>query len=114
MSCCIRLFRWIFKCKRNVENILGLGLYIKVPKSVVLQRDIPWLWLGAETVDGKIHTITDMINNQLDYGDIVNHQYLKSITQLAYVDRWLYLNPVTLKEEEIPPEGLVIENDTDK
>jgi hypothetical protein len=70
---------------------------------------LPWLWLGAELRTGKIVTITDQVNKEVQVGDTVTNHYLEHLTGIYPVYRWLYLDPVTLNEQEIPLEGLTIE-----
>jgi hypothetical protein len=72
------------------------------------------MWVGAELLDGRILTLTDVINPEIEYGDIISPIFLKNLTGLKDVVRWLYLNPKTFKEEEFPPEGLVIEDDSNE
>ena len=75
---------------------------------------LPWLWIGAELETGEIVTVTEDVNQEVMYGDRVNEDYLVDVTRLFNVKRWLYLDPQTLKEEEIPLSGLLIGNDSDK
>ena len=72
----------------------------------------PWLWIGAEMPNGKIITVTDTINKYVEYNEIINVAYLETVTKIDSANRWLYLDSKTLNEQEFPPEGLVIENDS--
>jgi hypothetical protein len=74
---------------------------------------IPWLWIGAERA-GQKYTVTDLINSNLVYNVPIDVDYLTNITKIYNVDRWLYLDPMTLQELEFPLEGFVIENDTEQ
>jgi hypothetical protein len=77
----------------------------------VASKHIPWLWIGAELPNKQIITLTDEINHAIDYGDCVDEAFLQSCTKVYLVDRWLYLDSATLVEKEIPPEGLLIQDD---
>lgn len=72
----------------------------------------PWLWIGAQMPDGNIVTVTDTVNKYIEYDDIVNASYLEAVTKVDTATRWIYLDSKTLNEQEFPPEGLVIQNDS--
>ena len=73
----------------------------------------PWLWIGAELTNGKIVTVTDMVTENVEYDDVVDAAYLETITGITEgVSRWVYLDSKTLNEQEFPPEGIVIKNDS--
>ena len=95
--CCARLFTKHLEVRRS---------YMRVTK-------IPWLWVGAERAGHK-YTVTDLINSNLVYNIPIDTEYLTNITKIYNVDRWLYLDPMTLQELEFPLEGFVIENDTEQ
>lgn len=100
LFCCIRLYNRLF--------------YKKLPKQSISTSDLPWLWIGAELTNDKIETITELVNNNVDYGDIITTEFLQELSHLQNVKRWLYLDPTTLNEEEFPAEGLVIKDDSDE
>lgn len=111
MNCFYRTYRALFWCKRKYAEMFNQPEEIH---QFVSPSHLPWLWIGAEMEDGKVISITEDVNEEVRYGDCVNEDYLVDLTRLFHVRRWLYLNPQTLKEEEIPLEGLVIENDPHK
>ena len=114
MSCCYRIIRLIFWVYKTCERIFeGEPSHQPVPKNSVPVSQLPWLWIGAELQNDKIITFTERINEQVEYGDVITHEYLEQVTHTFPVKRWLYLDPKTLREEEIPPEGLTIPNDTE-
>ncbi len=80
----------------------------------VSTEHIPWLWIGAELTSGKIITLTEVVNSSIEYGDTIDQFFLEQTSGYSDVNKWLYLDPKTLKEEEIPAEGLVIEDDSDE
>jgi hypothetical protein len=75
---------------------------------------LPWLWIGTETIDGIKYSVTDEINSAIDYGDIVDSQFMRNVTGLADVIGWKYLDPTELVEKDFPSEGFLIEDDTIK
>lgn len=110
MNCCYFFVRGVFILKRKIEQ------YFYTPereKFDVSPSELPWLWLGAEMKSGVILTITEDINKIVNYGDTVTPMFLESYTEFKNVKRWLYLDSVTLIEQEIPPSGLVIRDDTE-
>jgi len=113
-SCFQKVYRVFFWCKRKCTEFFDVEDITVTDYIFVSPSHLPWLWIGAELDDGKIVSITEDVNNEVRYGDHVNEDYLTDLTRLFNVRRWLYLNPQTLKEEEIPLEGLVIENDPNK
>lgn len=62
--------------------------------------------------NGKIITVTDTVNKYVEYDEVINVAYLETVTKIDSANRWLYLDSKTLNEQEFPPEGLVIENDS--
>jgi len=84
----------------------------KVKYNLVHPSKTPWLWIGAEMPNGKIITVTDTVNKYIEYDDVVNSVYLEAATKIDNASRWLYLDSKTLNEQEFPPEGLVIKNDS--
>jgi len=110
MNCCYFFVRGIFILKRKIEQ------YFYVPEKERLEisaSELPWLWIGAEMKSGVIITLTEDINKVVNYGDTVTPFFLESYTELKNVKRWLYLDSLTLLEQEIPPSGLLIKDDTE-
>ncbi len=86
--------------------------YKKLPKQKVSTTNLPWLWIGVELKDDKIETITELVNTNVEYGDAITIEHLEALTNIKDAKRWLYLDSKTLNEQEIPAEGLVIEDDS--
>jgi len=110
MNCCYIFVRGVFILKRKIEQ------YFYSPEKERLEISasiLPWLWIGAEMKSGVIITLTEDINKIVNYGDIITPFFLESYTELKNVKRWLYLDSLTLLEQEIPPSGLVIKDDTE-
>ena len=114
MNCCCGCLYWtyraLFCCSR---------LFIK-PKiqnrkkyNSIHPSKTPWLWIGAEMSNGKIVTVTDIVNKHIEYSDVIDKKYLETVTDIKNdVSRWMYLDSKTLNEQEFPPEGLIIKNDS--
>ena len=102
----------LFSCSRIVKKFFNLNSD-QIQYTSVNPSNTPWLWVGAELTNGKIVTVTDTLNKHIQYGDVVTIEYLESVTRVdKNVLRWLYLNSKTLNEQEFPPEGLVIQDDS--
>lgn len=115
MNCCYTVVYWTYKtlfcCSRALKKIIKNDdevRYSSIPSSKT-----PWLWIGAEMNNGSIVTVTDKVNKHIQYDDVITPEYLGSVTNIPNgVSRWLYLDSKTLNEQEFPPEGLVIKNDS--
>lgn len=112
-NCFQRVYRVYFWCKRTYTEIFE-DVTAEIKHEFVGLGHLPWLWIGAELEDGKIITVTEDVDYEVRYGDRVNEDYLVDVTRIFNAKRWLYLDPQTLKEEEIPLAGLLIENDSNK
>lgn len=62
--------------------------------------------------NGKVITVTDIVNKYVEYDEVIDIKYLESVTKIDSAICWLYLDSKTLNEQEFPPEGLVIQNDS--
>lgn len=111
MDVLIGLYRVLFHCKRRTMD------FFFAPENPVYEprvsiSKLPWLWIGTETIDGIKHSVTDEINNAIDYGDIVDTQFMRNVTGLTDVLGWKYLDPTELVEKDFPSDGFLIEDDT--
>lgn len=107
------IYKQVFYCKRSVQKLL----FADVSRKTVSPKHIPWLWVGAKFVDRSDPvSYTEIVNNYIWYGDVVTKEYLNSMAELddEFIETWYYVDAETLEEKEIPPEGLVIENDTEE
>jgi hypothetical protein len=106
-------YRAIFCCSRRFKQLCSIEEPVDFKYNSVHPSKTPWMWIGAEMKNGKIITVTDEVNKHIVYGDLVDETYLKCVTLLKKdVVRWLYLDPITLNEQEFPPEGLLIQDDS--
>ena len=104
--------QWLFCCIRLYNKLF----FKELPKTIkkVDSSHIPWLWIGAELTDGNITSLTDLVNGSVEYDDVITPSYLEDISNVENAKRWVYVDSKTLKEEEIPAHGLVIEDDSDE
>lgn len=76
------------------------------PVHQIQRVNVPWLWIGAvypnETIDA-----TNQVDNVVQSGDIVNADYLASVTGHNPIN-WKYLDAKTLEENDFPSNGIVI------
>lgn len=70
------------------------------------------MWVGVETGNGSIVSLTDIVDSAVEYGDCVTSEFLEDLSGIHSARRWIYLDPKTLKEEEIPADGLIIHDDS--
>ena len=113
MSCCYRIVYWGYRIFFYASKFFQSStIETRVNYKLVHPSKTPWLWIGAEMQDGKVITVTDTVNKYIEYDDIVNINYLEAVTKIDTATRWLYLDSKTLNEQEFPPEGLVIQNDS--
>lgn len=70
------------------------------------------MWIGVETGNGSIVSLTEIVDPVVEYGDCVTPQFLEMLSGIRGARRWIYLDPKTLKEEEIPTDGLIIQDDS--
>ena len=99
-------------CLFRLLRIYNKFYYTEIPKQKISSSRLPWLWIGVELPNGKIETITDLVNSSVDIGDVITPSFLENLTNIQGAKKWVYLHPTTLNEEEIPTEGLVIKDDS--
>lgn len=73
------------------------------------RKKVPWLWIGAEIRPGNFLSVTDIINSAIEIGTTVDIEFLEEATGFKDIISWKYLDAQTLKEEEFPLIGIVIE-----
>lgn len=104
-------YKQLYCCKRFVEKYTVTHKHIeKISPSA-----LPWLWIGAKFKNNSsLVSYTSLVNDIVMHGDIVTSDYLADITSNdpSIVDKWIYIDPTTLEETEIPAKGLVIQNDS--
>lgn len=100
LFCCVRLY-----------NRLFYKPLTKRPKKV---SQLPWMWIGVETSNGSIVSLTEIVDSSVEHGDVVTPYFLEMLSGIQTAKRWIYLDPKTLKEEEIPTDGLIIQDDSNE
>lgn len=114
MNCCYTCVYWTYRAFFCCSRLfMKPKIEARVKYNSVHPSKTPWMWIGAEMENGNIITVTDTVNKYIEYDDVINSTYLKVATNMEQgVTRWLYLDSKTLNEQEFPPEGLVIKNDS--
>ena len=103
--------RCIFCCVRWYSKLW----YTNAPsKRNISVSNLPWVWIGAETHSGDILTLSSLINPAVEHGDRVTVKFVELLTGVTNAKRWFYLDAKTFKEEEIPAEGVIIDDDPDE
>lgn len=105
LACCIN-------CFFRLVRIYNKFYYTEIPKQKISTSRLPWLWIGVELPNGKIETITELVNTSIDVGDVITPKFLEELTNIQGAKRWVYLDARTLNEQEFPAEGLVIKDDS--
>jgi hypothetical protein len=93
----IELYDWIFQMK-----------YTQVPVHRISASKLPWLFVGVELFDGTIVDKTSHAQLLVDMNITVTRSMICMGTPSQQIKRCFYLCEKTLKEEEIPTEGITI------
>lgn len=110
MDVLIWAYRYIFWCRRRSLDFFFAPDSVEVVSNVSVSR-LPWLWIGATTLDNHLFAVTDEINAAVDYGDLVDREFLENATGITDAISWKYLDPVELTEKDFPSEGFLIKED---
>jgi hypothetical protein len=81
---------------------------VRSQEEIVIKK-VPWLWIGAEVTPGNFLSVTDIVNAHIEVGTTVDVEFLESVTNMKDVISWKYLDAQTLKEQEFPLIGIVIQ-----
>lgn len=115
MNCCYKFLYCSYRVAFWITRLFKSNAEPRIKYHSVHPSKMPWLWIGAEMADGRIITVTDTVNQHMEYHDVVNSTYLETVTGVdTNVSRWLYLDSQTLVEQEFPPTGLVIKDDSNE
>lgn len=90
------VYRWVFPHE-----------YTPIVKHIS-QSELPWLFVGIELTNGKIIDKTDEAFDLINKGLPVTPTTININIDLDQIKRCFYLDAATLKEEEIPAEGITI------
>ncbi len=105
------IYREIYWCRRAL--IKQFCPIEEIVEETVHKDSLPWFWIGFVYSDGNSATMTETVNNSLQYGVRVTPEYLNKLTGLIDV-QWRYIDVKTLEEKDFPSEGFVIEDVMDK
>ena len=108
MNCCLRLTIKVYKIGFWVYRWIFPYEYNPVPIHHVSASSLPWLFVGIELNNGKIIDKTDEAQQLVDNNVPVNPTTISKDVNIDEVKRYFYLNTMTLKEEEIPANGITI------
>lgn len=112
MEWCLWAYRQLYWCKRRYIKMF-YPEEIPVRKLHIHTDSLPWFWIGITYPDNSSISVTDVINNHIEYGDCVTPEYLSSVT--GFKDgTWRYMSAKTLEELDFPSEGFIIEDVLDK
>lgn len=107
MNCCARITIQLYRTGFWLYRKLFPVDYVQEPVQKSISK-LPWMFVGIELNDG---TLLDRTHNAnfLTTKDIPVTPYnLDTSVDRYRVKRYFYLDAVTLKEEEIPAEGITI------
>jgi len=95
----------LFKVKNAIRDIF---CPVRSQGDIEVKK-VPWLWIGAEITPGNFLSVTDIINDNIETGTTVDVEFLEYVTNMKDVISWKYLDAQTLKEQEFPLTGIVIQ-----
>lgn len=95
----------LFKMKNLIRDIF---CPVRCREDIEVKK-VPWLWIGAEITPGNFLSVTDIVNDHVESGSIVDIEFLESVTNMTDVISWKYLDTQTLKEQEFPLTGIIIQ-----
>jgi len=99
------IYLGVFKLKNIIRDMF---CPVRSRNTITAQK-FPWLWIGAEVTPGNFISVTETVNSGVEIGTVVNVEFLESVTNLTDVISWKYLDAQTLKEQEFPLIGIVIQ-----
>jgi len=107
MSCCTRLAIQVYKIGFWVYRCMFPVTYAPISTQISASK-LPWLFVGIELKDGKILDKTQEAQYLVNHDIPVTPFTIDMSVDKQLVKRYFYLDAVTLKEEEIPTEGITI------
>lgn len=107
MNCCTRLTIRVYKFGFWVYRKLFPTFYDPIPIQFSAAK-MPWLFVGIELTNGKLLDRTQEAQFLVSNNIPVTPSTLDIAVDKQLVKRYFYLDAVTLKEEEIPAEGITI------
>ena len=102
------MYRQAYLIQRGIVNKL-CPVNKPYEKVGVHKDNLPWFWIGILYNDGGSHTITDIINNSIDYDMHITPQYIRHVSEV-YGGIIRYMDAETLEEKDFPSDGFIIRN----
>ena len=93
----VQVYDWMFPMK-----------YTPISKNHISAAKLPWLFVGIELIDGSLIDKTSHVQYLIDAGIPLTLKNISMSIDFQTVKRCFYLDEKTLKEEEIPAEGITI------
>ena len=107
MNCCARITIQLYRTGFWLYRQFFPAKYEEVPIQKSISK-LPWMFVGIELNDGTILDRTQQANVLANTNIPVSPYNIDVSIDEQYVKRYFYLDSVTLKEEEIPAEGITI------
>lgn len=104
----MRVTLWVIRKGYGLYDWMFAEKYEKV-KTHISAAKLPWLFVGVELLDGTLLDKTTHVQYLVDSGFPVTPRTVCSSIDPQLIKRCFYLDEKTLKEEEIPADGLTIE-----
>lgn len=108
MNCCTRITLWLIQKGYDVYDWFTAVKYEPVTKHISA-AELPWVFVGVELTDGTLMDVTGKAEHLVNSGIPVTPTTISSSIDQQLVKRCFYLDVKTLKEEEIPADGITIE-----
>lgn len=108
MNCCTRVSFLVFKLGIQIYDWMFRKKYIPIPKHRISASKLPWLFVGIELTDGNVLDKTAHVQDLMDSGVQLTVTNICMFVEPRTIKRCFYLDEKTLKEEEIPTEGITI------
>lgn len=111
MNWCLWVTVQFYKLGLRVYRLLDPPVYQSVSTNHISASCLPWLFIGIELTNGDILDKTEEAQSLVDRGFPVTPLTVSMGVDETLMKRCFYLDAKTLKEQEIPAEG-IIRNDS--
>ena len=107
MNCCKRITFWFIQKGYDIYDWVTVKKYQPISNHISSAK-LPWLFVGVELVDGEIIDRTTHTKCLVNFNCPITPQSVSESIHPHLIKRCFYLDSKTLKEEEIPAEGITI------
>ena len=100
----------MFGCCRRVDKLLFRD-ETQPRKELILEIPLPtypWLSIAGVRGDDEID-VTELVNIKVESGQTVTSEWLAEISGESNIEKWEYIDSLTIEVKEITSEGLVNE-----